>query len=160
MFDVFIGLGSNLGEKTKNLELARKHISNQIGEIKSQSSLYETEPWGDKNQDNFYNQVIRIQTDVFPLALIQKCLEIEILIGRVRIQKWAARLIDIDILAITGIQIHTESLTLPHPFLFQRKFVLLPWQEIAPNYVLPSYLSTISNILEETSDESWIRKVE
>ena len=159
MFEVFLGLGTNLGIKTSNLLDARKHIQSEIGTITAISSLYETEPWGDKNQDNFYNQVIRLKTDIYPLALIKKCLEIEIKMGRVRTQKWAARLIDIDILAISGVQIHTENLVVPHPYIDKRKFVLLPWVEIATEYYLPSYKATLSEILKKVMDESWIKKV-
>jgi 2-amino-4-hydroxy-6-hydroxymethyldihydropteridine diphosphokinase len=158
-FEVFIGLGSNLGDKKINLETAQLHISQEIGEINLISSLYETEPWGDKNQDNFYNQVIKVETEVFPLALIEKCLGIEIKMGRVRIQKWAARIIDIDILAITGIQLRTDNLTVPHPYLKSRKFVIYPWAEIAPDYIPSGINTSISNICDEIIDNSWIKKV-
>jgi 2-amino-4-hydroxy-6-hydroxymethyldihydropteridine diphosphokinase len=158
-FEVFIGLGSNLGDKKLNLETARTYISQEIGEINLISSLYETEPWGDKNQDNFYNQVIKIETEIFPLALLEKCLAIEIKMGRVRIQKWAARIIDIDILAITGIQLRTDNLTIPHPYLSTRKFVIMPWAEIAPDYILNGYKANISELSEHIKDDSWIKKV-
>jgi 2-amino-4-hydroxy-6-hydroxymethyldihydropteridine diphosphokinase len=158
-FEVFIGLGSNLGDKKLNLETARIYISREIGEINRISSLYETEPWGDKSQDNFYNQVIKIETEIFPLALIEKCLAIEINMGRVRIQKWAARIIDIDILAITGIQLRTDNLTVPHAYLHARKFVLLPWAEIAPQYIPTGLSTSISNMCDDIQDDSWIKKV-
>jgi 2-amino-4-hydroxy-6-hydroxymethyldihydropteridine diphosphokinase len=159
-FEVFIGLGSNLGDKKLNLETARTYISQEIGEINRISSLYETEPWGDKNQDNFYNQVIKIETEIFPLALIEKCLAIEINMGRVRIQKWAARIIDIDILAISGIQFRTDNLTVPHAYLHARKFVLLPWAEIAPQYIPTGLSASISNMCDDIQDDSWIKKVQ
>jgi 2-amino-4-hydroxy-6-hydroxymethyldihydropteridine diphosphokinase len=158
-FEVFIGLGTNLGYKKENLAKAVQYISQEIGEIQIESSLYETEPWGDKNQDNFYNQVIKISTSLFPMELIEKLLALEIKMGRVRIQKWAARIIDIDILAITGVQIHTQGLSVPHPYIADRKFVILPWAEIAPEYLINGLNLTISDLCSKNKDESWIRKI-
>jgi 2-amino-4-hydroxy-6-hydroxymethyldihydropteridine diphosphokinase len=158
-FEVFIGLGTNLGDKKENLAQAVQYISQEIGPVLIESSLFETEPWGDKNQDNFYNQVIKISTSLFPMELIGKLLALEIKMGRVRTQKWAARIIDIDILAISGVQIHTQGLSVPHPYIADRKFVLMPWSEIAPEYIIDGLNFTIFDLSAKNRDESWIRKV-
>lgn len=130
---VYLGLGSNMGDKAANIKAAISHIAAAGASIVKQSPLYRTAPWGNENQDWFLNACVLIKTTLQPLPLLDLCLEIEHLMGRKRLLKWGPRLIDIDILLFEGQDISTERLTLPHPHLLQRAFVLVPLSDIAPN---------------------------
>lgn len=135
---VFLGLGSNLGDKEANLA----HAVELIGQadkitITCQSSLYITAPWGKIDQDEFINQVIAIETELSPLELLQVLQEIEIKLGRLRNEKWGPRVIDLDILLFGGEIVALPELVIPHPHLYARLFVLIPLQEIAPQLVFP-----------------------
>ncbi|MGI5901398.1 MAG: 2-amino-4-hydroxy-6-hydroxymethyldihydropteridine diphosphokinase [Desulfitobacteriia bacterium] len=136
---VFLGLGSNRGDKKNNLEQAIALLSKTEGLIvKKISSFYETEPWGGVEQDSFLNMVLEIETTLSPLELLKRCQEIEQKLGRVREKRWGPRTIDIDILTYGDLQLKSETLNLPHPYLEVREFVLAPLREIAPDFVLPS----------------------
>jgi 2-amino-4-hydroxy-6-hydroxymethyldihydropteridine diphosphokinase len=156
---VLLGLGTNLGDKIKNLQIALKELSNQLGEITKISSVYETEAWGVQNQDNYYNIVIEINTNFFPLGLIQKILAIESSLGRIREKKWDSRIIDIDILFYENYVISTDHLRLPHPFLEKRNFVLEPLNEVVSGFTHPKLRKTISELKSTCSDKSWIKKL-
>ena len=134
----YLGLGSNLGDSKKNLRRAIELISHIDGvNLISVSSFYETEPWGNLNQPNFINAAVRIQTDLEPLKLLDKLQRIENELGRVRLEHWGARTIDIDILYIDDINMDSDRLKLPHPFMLERDFVLVPLSEInGKNYKL------------------------
>ena len=160
MHKVLLGLGTNLGDKIKNLEFALKSLSNQIGEITRISSVYETEAWGVQNQDNYYNIAVEINTPLFPLVLIKKLLEIETSLGRVREKKWDSRIIDIDILFFENYIISTDHLQLPHPYLEKRNFVLEPLNEIVSNFVHPKRRQNISELQSSCPDKSWIKKLD
>lgn len=129
---ILIGVGSNMGDRQQNIitaitELA-KHTEIQIDKI---SSLYETKPVGVTDQPNFLNGAISINTTLTPHQLISWCLQVECQMGRIRDQRWGPRNIDIDILTYHGQLVQDEILTLPHPRLQERCFVLIPLQEIA-----------------------------
>ena len=134
----YLGLGSNLGDSKKNLRRAIELISHIDGvNLISVSSFYETEPWGNLNQPNFINAAICIQTDLEPLKLLDELQRIENELGRVRLEHWGARTIDIDILYIDDITMDSDRLKLPHPFMLDRDFVLVPLSEInGKNYKL------------------------
>ena len=159
MYTVYLGLGTNLGDKRNNLNLALEKIKNEIGEISNQSSIYETEAWGVKDQDNYFNIVIELKTKHLPLALIKKILEIEINLGRIREKKWDSRIIDIDILFFENYIISTDHLHIPHPFLEKRNFVLQPLNEIVPDFIHPKMRKNISRLSLESKDENWIKKL-
>ena len=127
----YLGLGSNLGDKRKTLRQAVELISMVEGvKLISVSNFYETEPWGVENQPNFINAAVKIKTKLQPLQLLDELQNIEYKLGRVRKEHWGARTIDIDILYIDGVKIDSERLKIPHPYLFERDFVLIPLSEI------------------------------
>lgn len=129
----YLGLGANLGEREKNLRLAIEKIKKiPCVEVLRVSSFYETAAWGVTNQPNFINAAIKISADMEPLKLLDELQKIEIELGRVRKEHWGARTIDIDILLIDGVKINCERLTVPHKFLYERDFVLVPLSEILP----------------------------
>lgn len=127
----YIGLGANLGERQRTLRRAIERVK-KIPAVKllRVSSFYESEPWGVVNQPNFINAAIKIFTELEPLILLDELQRIEIELGRVRREHWGARTIDLDILLIEGREISCERLTVPHKFLFERDFALIPLAEI------------------------------
>lgn len=149
---IFLGLGSNLGNKTANLAEAIRLIQVDVGSLISASSVYETAPWGIEDQPRFLNQVIQIDSALPPLRLLDKLLDIEIRMGRQRLQKWGSRLIDIDILFYNHLVLQVPQLILPHPFLQDRNFVLAPLAEIAPDYIHPILERSIHDLLEHSAD--------
>lgn len=155
---VYLGLGSNLGDRQENLALARKRISESIGEIVAQSGIYETAAWGLKEQDDFLNQVICLTTGYQAPEILTKVLAAELSMGRIRKIKWGARLIDIDVLYFNDAIIKLNNLTIPHPFIQERRFVLVPLTEIAPDFVHPQLKQTNASLLEACIDTSDVIK--
>ena len=131
----YVGLGANLGEREKNLRRAIERVK-KIPAVKllRVSSFYESEPWGVEGQPNFINAAIKISTTLEPLELLDELQRIESELGRVRLEHWAPRTIDLDILLIDGREIFSERLTVPHKFLFDRDFALIPLAEIFPTF--------------------------
>ena len=129
----YLGLGANLGERAKNIRVAIEKIKKIHGvELLRVSSFYETAAWGVTNQPNFINAAVKISSALEPLRLLDELQKIEIELGRVRKEHWGARTIDIDILLIDDLKINCERLTVPHKFLYERDFVLIPLSEILP----------------------------
>lgn len=135
---VFLGLGSNIGDRGHYLREAISALRNSSIKILVTSRIYETAPWGVMDQPQYWNQVIEIETMLEPLELLHACQEIERQLGRERKVHWGPRTIDIDLLIYENRLIVSEELTLPHPYLEERNFVLAPLREIAPKLVLPS----------------------
>lgn len=135
---VFLGLGSNLGNRYYYLKEAISALEGPAIKVIKVSRIYETEPWGKEDQPLFWNQVIEIETILEPLELLHVCQDIELRLGRVRKEQWGSRTIDIDLLIYDNIVSDTEELRLPHPYLEERAFVLAPLREIAPKLILPS----------------------
>ncbi len=135
MPDVFIGLGSNLGEREKNCEEAIRLIGESGITVVSRSSMYETEPWGVKDQPMFINMVICVQTEREPSELLRALKDVEKKMGRNETKKWAPRIIDLDILLYDDITVDEPDLKIPHPYMFDREFVIKPLSEIAPEVV-------------------------
>ena len=135
---IYIGLGSNIGNKIGQLQLARELIE-QIGDLEviRASSLYLTSPWGNTEQEDFVNQVIEARTGLSALDLLYRLQEIEIKMGRQRNVKWGPRSIDLDILLYGDEIIDLPELKVPHPHMRERLFVLIPLQEINPELVFP-----------------------
>ena len=152
MNTVYIQLGSNIGERESFISKSMEQIEENIGEIITESSVSETIPWGNENQNNFLNSVIKIKTPFDSFEVLQKSQEIENTLGRKRIAKWRERTIDIDILFYNNEIINTTKLIIPHPLIQQRKFVLVPLSEIAPNYIHPILKKSISTLLSECKD--------
>ena len=153
MNEVYLQLGSNIGERLDNLNQSIKIITERIGNVLEKSSVYESTPWGVENQRNFLNQVIFVKSNFDPYTILDLVLQIEKDMGRVRIEKWGERIIDIDILFIDDFIIESENLCIPHEFIAKRKFVLQPMCEIAPDFIHPKLNKTISQLLEECIDE-------
>jgi 2-amino-4-hydroxy-6-hydroxymethyldihydropteridine diphosphokinase len=132
----YLGLGSNLGDRERNLRSALAALSEVPGiRVRRQSRFIETTPWGDLNQPDFMNAVIEIETDLDPRELLRTLKRIERQLGRTPSRRWGPRVIDIDILTWDGLRIQTAELTIPHPYILNRPFVWQPLSELAPELV-------------------------
>lgn len=130
---MFLGLGSNIGDRAANLwEATRRINALPECEVVGQSALYETEPVGPVSQGWFLNAVISVETEAEPIVLLTALKEIEASMGRTPTLPWGPRLIDIDILLFEDVGMETEELTIPHPELWNRKFVLIPLLDVMP----------------------------
>ena len=158
MNTIYLLLGSNLKNPEQQLSAARNYITTEIGEITKASSLYATAAWGNTNQPDFLNQVIIVQSDFSAANTMETILTIEENMGRVRTQKNAPREIDIDILFFNNDIIHLPELIIPHPLLQERRFVLIPLYEIAPNFKHPILLKTPQELLEVCTDSLDVQK--
>ena len=153
MNEVILSLGCNLGNRLDNISQAMGYIEKRIGNIKRHSSVYESEAWGFETEDRFLNLVTVVETTLSPETLLQKAHEIETLLGRVRTETgYASRTMDIDILFFNEKIINTPTLTIPHPLLHRRRFVLSPLHEILPDKVHPVFCKTITELLAECED--------
>jgi len=159
MPDVYLILGSNLGDRMKNLQKANELISKDIGKIINKSSVYETEPWGFNHSINFLNQVLKIFTSLKPEEVLGVILKIEKLFGRKRNNNiYAARVIDIDILFYNDKVIKSDKLIIPHPKIQERMFVLVPMAELQPDLIHPELQAPISQLKNECTDIKWVRE--
>lgn len=143
---VYLGLGSNLGDRAGYLRRARENLAPEVNLLRA-SSVYETPPWGYTDQPAFLNQVVEVQTDLEPEALLVKLKGIESELGRVKNFRYGPRCIDLDILFYENRIYQSERLTIPHPSLAERAFVLVPINELAPNFVHPLLHKAISELL-------------
>ncbi len=156
----YILLGSNQGNREGFLEQAAGLVAAQAGSITKRSSIYETAAWGKEDQPPFLNQVLLIETLLNPDNLMQTLLNIESQLGRVRIEKMGQRTIDLDILLYDD-QIYTSSIvTIPHPALQDRKFVLMPLAEIASALIHPVFQQSVRSLLEQCTDPLPVQKQE
>lgn len=133
---VYLGLGSNLGDRNENLKDAIASLPPQM-DVKAKSPVYETPPWGYEDQPRFLNQVVKVQTYLDAEPLLKHIKRLEVALGRKASFRHGPRLIDIDILFYDELILNTPLLTLPHPHLHERGFVLLPLMDIAPDLVHP-----------------------
>ena len=129
---VYLGLGSNVGDRTRKLTCARDHLEEAGIHILRASRIHETEPWGVTDQPKFLNQCLLCETDLAPDDLLRIVKDIERRCGRVPGAHWGPRVIDIDLLLIEGVELESAELRLPHQHLADREFVLAPLAEIAP----------------------------
>src|SRR5512135_1382760 len=143
---VYISLGSNLGDRALNLTNAISALAPKVQSL-LQSSIYETEPWGYADQPSFLNQVIRAETILGPLDLLEFMKEIEVKLGRKETFRFGPRLIDLDILFYDDLILDTPRLTIPHPRITERAFVLIPLAEIAPDLNHPVINKTIQELI-------------
>jgi 2-amino-4-hydroxy-6-hydroxymethyldihydropteridine diphosphokinase len=156
---VFLGIGTNMGMRESNLDNALEKIEEYIGPVIKSSAIYETEPWGFRAKGEFLNLVVKIQTELSPHDLLDKILNIETLLGRIRKKKrYSSRVIDIDILLYDDLIIHESDLKIPHPLLHERKFVLVPLCEIAPDMIHPVLKKSFSSLLEICEDTGVVNK--
>jgi len=156
----YLLLGTNIVCRSDNLKNTRSHINQLAGKICISSSVYETAAWGKVEQDDYLNQVLKINTDLAPKALLQVTTEIESLLGRKRKIKWGPRTMDIDILYYDYLTSSEQSLILPHPFIAKRRFVLVPLAEIAPDFIHPVLDKSTKELLAECKDELSVEKYE
>ncbi len=150
----YIGIGSNLGSPLENCErsLTRLEEHPKI-KVTARSSFYETEPVGPKDQSWFVNAAAQVTTDLEPLALLDALLAIEGGMGRVRNEKWGPRIIDLDILLYEDRVLNSTRLEIPHPEMIQRRFVLAPLAELAPDLVHPIEKDTIQHLLSALPED-------
>ena len=140
MHQVYLGLGTNLGNKEANLKAALEEIRKRVGEITSLSAFHASEPWGFKSENAFLNAVCCVHTDISPQEVLHITQEIERELGRIKKSiggVYSDRVIDIDILLYDDLRMHTSELTIPHPLMWERDFVMIPLHEIAP-HITPS----------------------
>ena len=154
----YLGLGTNLGDREGYLSAALKELAAlPTIEIAAVSSIYETAPVGLTDQPEFLNLVVSVRTSLLPRELMDALLHIENKMGRVRTVRWGPRVIDLDLLLFGDEQVEVPGLSVPHPRLRERSFVLVPLAEIAPDLILPGETTTIKKLLEkllENSDET------
>jgi 2-amino-4-hydroxy-6-hydroxymethyldihydropteridine diphosphokinase len=155
----FLLLGSNQGDRKLFLAQARRQLQAAAGSIQKESAIYETAAWGVQDQPAFLNQVLELETDLPPEALLTEIHRIEKSLGRVRQIKWTARVIDIDILYFDELVLQTPQLHIPHPHLQDRRFTLLPLVEIAPNWMHPVFQKTNRQLLAECPDTLEVKKL-
>lgn len=152
--------GGNIGNRLKSLESALRNIETEAGHVLKKSSLYETAAWGVTDQAPFLNQVLFVSTLLDASELLQTLLKIELDSGRKRTQKMGPRTIDIDILFYNNEIISLPDLTIPHPQIANRRFVLAPLNEIAADFVHPVLHKNISELSDTCSDKLEVKKIE
>jgi 2-amino-4-hydroxy-6-hydroxymethyldihydropteridine diphosphokinase len=154
----FIGMGSNIEPRLDFLMNALKELEKWVTICKV-SSIYETEPWGNPELLPFYNAVVKIQTNFSPYELLGILLSIEKQFGRIRNKKWENRTLDLDLLDYQGVIFHEENLILPHPYIQERDFVVVPWYEIDKHWVLSNHLK-IKDLYFNYFSNSMLKKME
>lgn len=155
----YIGLGSNLGDRAGNLLLAVRGLMEASFSVQRLSAIYETDPIGVKSELNFLNMVAEVQVaSISPVQMLARMLRIEYLLGRQRPTPKAPRTVDLDLLFYGDMQMETDFLTLPHPRLHHRKFVLVPLSELSPHLVHPVFNQTVEEILIGVYDTSTVKR--
>lgn len=149
----YLLIGGNLGDRIVNLTRAARLVEKEIGKIVRMSSIYETASWGITGQPHFLNQVLAVETKLPAQPLLHKILFIENKMGRIRSEKNASRIIDIDILFFNDEVIEKPGITIPHPEIQNRRFALVPMDEIAPDMVHPLLKSSIKELLSTSKDK-------
>ena len=158
MKNIFLGIGTNLGNREANLNEAITRINELTGPVGTLSSVYETDPWGFQSDNRFLNMVIKIETDHSPQGLMEEIFLIEENMGRIRSgSQYSSRVIDIDILLFENLIIKEKNLVVPHPRMHQRRFVLVPMCEIEPDIVHPVLKKTVASLLETCLDKSKVK---
>ena len=158
MNTIYLLLGSNMGNSKQQLLTAIDNIQSEIGAIIHKSSLYSTQAWGNTNQPDFLNQVIVVETKHTAIQTIKNILGIEEEMGRLRTKKNAPRIIDIDILFFNKEIIAEKILTVPHAEIQNRRFVLIPLNELSPNFKHPVIKKTLHQLLVNCSDTLDVKK--
>lgn len=160
MNKVYLLIGGNIGDRHGNLEQARREIALYVGEICKTSSIYETAPWGNQAQGAFLNQVLEVMSPMDPDAILETTLAIEQRMGRIREGLNQPRTIDIDILYFNNETIRRNGLTIPHPRIAERKFVLIPMKELNPDWIDPAHQQSIIQLLDACCDDLDVNKLD
>ena len=145
----YLALGTNIGNKRRNMITAAALLAERVGDGLALSGFYETEPWGFQSENTFLNAALQLDTSLSPLELLKATQEIEIEMGRTQKSNGAYhdRIIDIDILLYDNLVLQTPELTLPHPLMHERLFVMEPLAEIAPNVIHPVFKKPVISLL-------------
>jgi 2-amino-4-hydroxy-6-hydroxymethyldihydropteridine diphosphokinase len=151
MSTVYIGIGSNLGNREENCARTIRLLIEHGITVTKRSSMIETEPWGVREQPKFINMAIGIETDLEPEGLLRLLKKVELEVGRLPTSRWGPRIIDLDILLYDDLIMETPDLVIPHPGMSEREFVLKPLAEIAPDKMHPVLGKSIKNLLMELS---------
>jgi len=138
---IYLSLGSNMGDREGNIRKAVLRLEERLGKASGLSSLYETEPWGYEDQPPFINMCAAFDSGIEPEDLLEAISSIEKELGRQRSFKWGPRTVDIDILTMGDVVMREEALTVPHPLMWERAFVVVPLAEIAPDLKAPDGMS-------------------
>ena len=155
----YLSIGSNIGDRLQNLSRSQIEIEKIVGKIHKSSKIYETEPWGYKEQNFFLNKVVYVETLLNAESLLLACKKIEKNMGREKNKKWRERNIDIDILYYNNVIIKKKDLQIPHKHLHERRFILKPLNDINPNYINPTLRKTNSKLLSECTDNSIVNDI-
>ena len=157
---VYLSLGTNLGDKQVNLSLAIEHISKHCGAVIGKSSVYISSAWGYESENEFYNQCLKIETQLTTDQLIDSLISIEEDLGRTRASSgYADRMIDIDVLFYDNFVLQTAKLVIPHPRMLERLFVLAPMAELAPDFSHPLKDLSMKVLLKECADKGSARRM-
>jgi 2-amino-4-hydroxy-6-hydroxymethyldihydropteridine diphosphokinase len=159
MIDVFLLLGSNLGDRQAFLQKAIDHVEAEIAPVIKQSSVYETQSWGKSDAPDYLNQVIQLSTNLSAQEVLKRILDIEKVLGRTREEKWGSRTIDIDILFYGQDVIAEPDLNVPHPELHNRMFTLAPLSEIAPDFIHPTLNKNVFELKNKLKDNLIVKKL-
>lgn len=159
MPDIYLLLGSNLGNCETNISGARRRVEQKLGAIEKISSLYLTESWGKTDQPDFINQVIMVRSSLEPRKVLEEILSIEAELGRQRKEKWGSRTIDIDILFYDDACVNEPDLVIPHPYLHQRRFTLEPLMELEPNLMHPVLQRSIAELHKNLTDNLKVKRI-
>jgi|SRR5690349_4774582 2-amino-4-hydroxy-6-hydroxymethyldihydropteridine diphosphokinase len=159
MNSAYLITGGNMGQRDEQLSYAARLIEERCGNIIDRSSLYETAAWGKTDQDSFLNQALVLETSLNARDLLHEILYIENLMGRDRIEKYGPRIIDIDVIFFNHDVIREPGLTVPHPEMSKRRFVLQPLNQVIPAYIHPVYYKTVSQLLDECTDTLPVKKI-
>ena len=147
----YLALGTNIGNKRRNMITAAALLAERVGDVLALSGFYETEPWGFQSENTFLNAALQLETSLSPLELLKATQQIEVEMGRTQKSNgtYHDRIIDIDILLYDDLILQTPELTLPHPLMQDRRFVMEPLLEIAPNMVHPVFKKTVVSLMRE-----------
>ncbi len=152
MAKVYLLTGGNVGDSLRTLQKANGLIHERVGPIIKSSSVYKTAAWGKTDQDDFLNQVLEVETSLSPEELMDTLLEIEMDLGRKRLEKYGPRIIDLDILFYNELVLESERLIIPHPQIQFRRFVLQPLKELEPELFHPVLKKSIGELLKDCPD--------